>query len=105
MKNINLNTISKFTKKVICGGIACAGYVVGLGIIGSHIVTDEIKITSFGYHEAVKAILDSDMWESDKAKTINVIKRDGDKEYYKTIIEVANSDMWESDKFDVISKL
>jgi hypothetical protein len=57
------------------------------------------------YGDAVEAIMDSDMFSSDKEKAMEALKVDGDSGYYKAVIHVANSDTFSSSKAKTIMSM
>lgn len=58
-----------------------------------------------GYHDAVRAIMGSNMFASDKRECIALIKRDDSADYYRAVIEIAQSSMFGSDKVATIKIL
>lgn len=54
------------------------------------------------YSDAVGVIMNSRMFSSDKTKAIEVLKKNEDKEFYKSVIQVVNSNMFSSDKLTTI---
>ena len=57
------------------------------------------------YNDAVKAIMESNILGSDKAKMMNVLKRDEDSEFYKAIISTVRSNMLGSTKVEIIQNM
>ena len=57
------------------------------------------------YEDAIGAIMDSSMWSNDKVKLMDIVKRDGDATYYKSVINIANSRMFSTDKVAAIDKI
>lgn len=54
------------------------------------------------YDDAVKAITNSNMMSSDKAKVLTSLKKDGDSEFYKGVINTVTSSMFSSDKVETV---
>ena len=106
---MNVKFVVKTVGTIVTGVCTLAGY--GL-LVSAPIVTfgkrasNERDAASPGYLDAVNAILDSDIWSSDKQELISELKRDGNAEFYKTVISVVkNTDMWASDRVEVIHSL
>ena len=58
-----------------------------------------------GYSDAVKAIVESSMFDSGKKRAIELLKRDGDAGYYNAVIATVNSDMFDSGKIASIEAM
>lgn len=58
-----------------------------------------------GYYDAVRAIMGTSMFASDKNACVEAMKRDADSGYYQAVIEIAESSMFGSDKIKAISIL
>lgn len=86
-----------------------AGVVLLTAVTAPIVIAASMAETSenrhIDYSDVVKTILDSSMYNSDKAEAISVLKRDGDYNYYKSIISIVESSMYNSDKLDAIEKL
>ena len=105
MKKINWRSIGE-TAKDVCGIVGCA-LIFGLPrIIEVVHVTEERKDTDKGYSDTVKAILNSNIWSSDKSELISVLKRNLDSDIYSTMIDIAKDNrIWTSDKVELIMHL
>lgn len=68
-------------------------------------VTTNCGSVPASYSGAAKAILESSMLDSYKRDVMEVLKPDGDAEYYKTVISIVNSSMLDSYKRDTIENL
>lgn len=76
--------------------------IVGIGLAKAN----ERHNIHTSYNDAVKAIMDSDMWSVDKAKAISALKLDSKPTLYKAIIEVANNkNSWSSDRLNTIIEM
>lgn len=64
--------------------------------------TNDYNYLIASYSKAVKAIVESNMLDSRKCEAIELLKRDGDDDYYKAVISVINSNMLDSRKVDTI---
>ena len=49
--------------------------------------------------------MESNMFDSNKDKVMELLKKDQDSEYYKAVIQVVCSDMFDSRKVNVIKNL
>jgi hypothetical protein len=58
-----------------------------------------------GYSDAVKVIVESSMFDSNKKRAIELLKRDGDAGYYNSVISVVNSSMFDSNKIEAIKMM
>ena len=91
--------------KVICK-IAAYGTLVMLPrVLNVEIVSGNHDYESVGYHDAVRAILESGMFASDKREAISVMKRNGGEEYYKSVISIIKTGMFSGDKIEMIRML
>ena len=59
----------------------------------------------YGYSDAVKAIMCSNMFDSNKEKAVELLKKDADAEYYKSVANILESDMFDSHKIRAIEKI
>lgn len=66
-------------------------------------ITNYARIATYG--EAIRVIMDSSMFGSDKTRAVELLKSDGDSEYYAAVIAVINSSMFASDKIKSIETL
>lgn len=106
MKGINFNketigvAIKKGSKVALYCGTAILPYLLNVD-------KTAVKCTMgvVDYEDAIGAIMDSNMWSSDKVKLVDIVKRDGDATYYKSVINIANSRMFSSDKVSAIDKI
>lgn len=84
---------------VIAGAIAAANVAAADDLIG-------YNGAYAGYGDAVNAIMNSDMWSSDKRSAIAAMDKNANKEIYKAVIAIATNDsMWSSDKVNAIYAL
>lgn len=58
-----------------------------------------------GYYDAVRAIMGTSMFASDKRSCIEAMKRESSADYYRTVIEIVESSMLGSDKIAAIKIL
>ena len=104
MKKFDWKPIGEFAGQ-LC---KCASYVLMLA--ASYKVADYIAEDSSsshaGYDDAIKAIMNSDMYSHDKATAAAALKRYGTSEFYKAIVHIANnSSAYSHDKVDMIKEL
>ena len=100
----NLKPVGDFLKKswkviVPILGVALSS-VSGADILHMYRYSGEV-----GYDDAVEAIMDASMMGSDKAKLMQILKRDENSEYYKAIISTVKSSMMGSTKIEIIRNL
>ena len=91
-------------------GKVCKTVAYGLLMFGPSIVkvycSEKKRNGIASYSDAVNAILQSDMWKSDKTEAISSLKRYAGPSYYETVILIADSDdIWKSDKLELIQGL
>jgi len=103
MTKLNTETIGKIAKVVCVVGfysLLVPSFKVKVNI------SKKQGVQTAEYSDAVKAIVESDMWPSDKKDAVAILKRGENSDYYKAIIAVVNdSDMWASDKLETIHSL
>lgn len=104
MNNTCLKLVGEAIKKV--SKVAAYGLVMfGPSIVDTYCAKQRNSET-VGYDDAVKAILNSSMWRSDKPEAVTCLKRCAGSNYYKAIIVIANSpDIYASDKVVLIREL
>lgn len=102
MNGLNVKPIGNFVKGVckVIGYGALLALACGVKIEYEHHESGAAK-----YSDAVDAIVNSNMWSSDKAAAIAALDRDANEDLYKAVIHVAKGTMWSADKVDMIKKL
>ena len=106
MKKINI-TKEHIGNIVKIGGIAL---VYGLASMASRTsvkeMFDNIRYSgNVTYSDVVSAVMESDMFDSNKTKVIELLQRGKSVEYYKTIIDIVRSNMFDSNKIKAITIL
>ena len=106
MKKFNI-TKEHIGNIVKIGGIAL---VYGLASMASRTSVKEMfdNIRYSGdvtYGDVVSAVMESDMFDSNKTKVIELLQRGKNVEYYKTIIDIVRSNMFDSNKIKAITIL
>ena len=106
MKKINI-TKEHIGNIVKIGGIAL---VYGLASMASRTSVKEMfdNVRYSGdvtYGDVVRAVMESDMFDSNKTKVIELLQRGKSVEYYKTIIDIVRSNMFDSNKIKAITIL
>ena len=104
VKKEHLKAVGNFLKQ--------SGKVIApiLGVVLSSVTISDL-IDAFrysgnvGYDDAVKVIMSSSMLGSDKARIMQVLKRDEDSEFYKAVIETVRSSMLGSTKIQIIENM
>ena len=101
MANENVKQIVKS----ICG-FAVFGALMMLPR-GLHIeyVSGKHEHKGVGYYDAVRAIMETGMFASDKREMVSVMKHNASEEYYKAVISIAKTGMFASDKIEMIRAL
>lgn len=90
----------------VIGKIAAFGVLLMIPrVVRVECELEEDEHVADGYYDAVRAIMDTNMFTSDKCEMISVIKTNGSKEYYKTVINIVNANMFSSDKIEMIKEL
>lgn len=104
MKKINWGTVGKIAKEAC--EIAIYGLVAVATIKICEPATEKCDDTAATYGDAVRAIMDSDMFSHYKKDAVKLLKRDGTASYYKAIIHVVENDsMFSHDKLNMIEFL
>ena len=97
-------TIGKITKNTC--KILAYGFILALPYLTSKDMLDSMRYSGdVKYSDAVRAIMESNMFDSNKDKVMELLKKDQDSEYYKAVIQVVCSDMFDSRKVNVIKNL
>lgn len=101
---INLKPIGEFAKGV--GEIVLFGALVGAYYKFGDYVINGNDTSIARYNDAVKAIMNSNMFSSDKKAAVEALKRNETMDFYKAIISIANdSKMFSGDKASMIQEL
>lgn len=103
MINLSLRTVGKYALKVC--GLALYGLLATKSLKVEVDMSDEHGMTEPRYGDAIAAIVESDMWTSDKDRVVAMLKRDEYVEYYRSVISIVKGDMWSSTKVSMIENL
>ena len=102
----------KITKEFVGNVVKIGGMamIYGLAAMASKTsvkdAIDNIRYSGkVSYSDAVSAVMDSNMFDSNKNRVLELLKKDGDIEYYRTIIKIVRSDMFDSNKIRAITIL
>lgn len=69
-------------------------------------VQDKVRFCGdVGYDDAVRAILESDMFSSSMDEALKLLQKGKDQEYYKSVIRVVESDTYSSTKMTMIKTI
>ena len=69
-------------------------------------IVNEIRYNgNVGYDDVIKAIVDGEMYSSDKGKAIELVKANGVCEYYKAVASIVRSDGYSSSKLAMIEAM
>ena len=106
MKKFNI-TKEHIGNMVKIGGIAL---VYGLASMASRTsVKDMVNTIRYSgdvmYSDVVSAVMECDMFASNKTKVIELLQRGKSVEYYKTIVNIVRSNMFDSNKIKAITIL
>ena len=98
---------TEIVKKVVVtvGRMAAAGLLLVLPRIAKASVVGENDVYADGYHTAVKAIMESNMFDSSKRECVSILKKNAAPAYYQTVVEIIQSDMFDSNKIATIESL
>lgn len=106
--NVNIGKVLLTGVKIVKRGCG-----IVFPIIGTVVCTDLVKDIyndiryrgEVGYDDAVRAILDSNMFSANKQDAISVLKTGESSEYYKAVIIAARSSMFSYDRFETIRSM
>lgn len=105
MMKFNLN--KEMVGKVAKGGFSVIS-VVAMGIL-SNLSADDVKTIirrgKVEYDDAVGAIMDSNLFNADKRRAVDLLPHDGEKEMYKAVIQVVKSNMFSEEKVQTIESI
>lgn len=85
--------------------IAVAGAFLSLPRVTKVTYIREDSCSTVGYYDAVRAIMNTSMFASDKRACVAAMKRDGESDYYRAVIEIVQGEMFASDKLATIKTL
>lgn len=94
--------VFKTVGSVAKGAFEILSTVVVAGLVLASKTDDKGSVT---YNDAVKAVMSSSLWSSDKPRVLEAIKPNFKPVVYEAIVEVVKSSMWNSDKPDVIIRM
>lgn len=102
----------KITKEQVGKALKIGGMVFAYGAVcwlnsrETKGLIDEVRYSGIvSYSDAVNVIMDSNLFDSNKMKAIELLKKTAGSEYYKTIIKIVKSDMFDSNKIKTIAQL
>lgn len=99
------NEIIKRVGRAVCKAAAIAiGMGITRGLQADCNVNREVN-HDVGYYDAVRAIMSTSMFASDKRMCVDVMRKGECSGYYKAVIEIAQSSMFGSDKIDAIKSI
>lgn len=104
MRKSNWETFGDFAGQIgrgmLYGTLLTAVYIMGDRIANKH------ECKTAGYDDAVRAIMDSSMFSSDKRVAVTALKRYENAKFYGAIVRIAkDSRMFSSDKVKMIVEL
>ena len=103
----------KITKEQVKGAVKgfCILAYSAAAIAGAVITRDSKPTTktyyvgTASYSDAVRVIVESSMFDSNKKRAIELLKTDGDAGYYNAVISTVNSRMFDSSKIEAIETI
>lgn len=102
--NITKEQVGSFLKNG--GKLALTALVIGFAsLVKDKACAPQCYIGNVDYGDAVSAILSSDMFDSNKTRAIELLKRDESADYYRAVISAINSSMFDSNKIRTIETL
>jgi hypothetical protein len=87
------------------GKIALVGAFLSLPRVTKVTYVSENSCRTVGYYDAVRAIMNTGMFASDKRACVAAMKRDAGSDYYRAVIEIVQGEMFASDKLATIKTL
>jgi hypothetical protein len=89
----------------VVGKVAAIGTLLALSRATKveYVVNNDDR--TVGYYDAVRSIMATSMFASDKRACVSVMRRDAGSDYYRAVIEIAQSSMFGSDKIAAIKML
>lgn len=105
MRKINLEDVKKVAKLAYQIGacIFIATIAFGTKIELIHNIDKEDIVPD--YYKTIEKIIDSDMFDYNKQKVINMLKPNAESGYYEAIIKILDSDMFDYNKISLIEDL
>lgn len=109
IKNIltkeRLDTVVNGSKKFLDFAVPIVGVLLFSNAAASKLETMRYNVGKAGYDDAVRAIMNSGMWSTDKSKAVTLLKEDKSSEFYKAVIDIVRSSMWSEDKLKTIQSM
>ena len=103
---MNVMSVLNCTKNIVKRNMKYIGPLAVAALYNDSTITkivDDIRYSgNVGYDDAIKAIMESKMYSSDKCDAVSVVKVGEKSEYYKAIIRVVRSKGYSSDKITMI---
>lgn len=100
-----INVVKYVTKKGFETAIPILEVVIVKTLLSDNKTTVVRYYGEVKYDDAIKAIMESGMFSSDKTKAIETLKMDGTSELYSGVINIVNSNMFSSDKLKSIKHM
>lgn len=100
-----LNENVKQFAKSLCGIAVFGALMIAPRVLHVEYVTGEDERKGVGYYDAVRAIMETGMFASDKREMVSVMKQNASEDYYKAVISIAKTGMFASDKIEMVKAL
>jgi hypothetical protein len=97
-------SVKQFAKN-LCGIVVFGTLMMLPRVLHVEYVSGEHEHERVGYYDAVRAIMETGMFASDKREMVAAMKQKASEDYYKAVISIANTDMFASDKIEMIKSL
>ena len=91
--------------KSLCSIAVFGALMVLPRVLHVEYVTGEREHEGVGYYDAVRAIMETGMFASDKREMISVMKHNASEDYYKAVISIVRTGMFASDKIEMIKAM
>lgn len=100
-----LDSVVNGGKKFLDFAVPIVGMLLFSNAAANKLETMRYNVGKVGYDDAVRAIMNSGMWSSDKSKAVTLLREDCSSEFYKAVIDIVRSSMWSEDKFKTIQNM
>lgn len=91
--------------KGLCSFAVFGALMIAPRVLHVEYVTEDHEHKGVGYYDAVRAIMETGMFASDKREMVSVMKQNASEDYYKAVISIAKTGMFASDKIEMVRAL
>lgn len=96
--------VKQFAKN-LCSFAVFGALMLAPRVLHVEYVSGEQEHEGVGYYDAVRAIMETGMFASDKREMVSVMKQNASEDYYKAVISIAKTGMFASDKIEMVKAL